>query len=417
LNVRIHRGASEIGGTCVELEAHGSRLVLDVGRPLSTPKGTVVSLPPVTGLAVGSTSIAGVVISHGHEDHWGLAGQIPAGVPLYMGSATQRILGEAAFWSRGLTVEAAGHLVHRQPIDVGPFRVTPFLNDHSAFDAYSLLVEAGGRRLFYSGDIRGHGRKARLFEELLQQPPPADVMLLEGTNIRAGASDGRPAGMPTEADVEAACAATFNAAPGMVFAISSAQNIDRLVTLYRAALRTNRDLVVDLYTAGVARATGNPNIPQPGPAWPRVRVYVPEWQRRRVVQTGAFERVQAVKPFRVFEEQLAAEPQRYVAAFDPTADRRLIGAGVLRGATVVWSLWPGYLSEARGQRLARFLADEGIPMTVHHTSGHASVADLQQLAAAIAPGRLVPIHSEAGHRYSEFFDGVDVQPDGVWWAA
>ncbi len=50
---------------------------------------------------------------------------------------------------------------------------------------YSLLIEADGRRLFYSGDIRGHGRKSAMFGELLRRPPTAvDVMLMEGTHVR-----------------------------------------------------------------------------------------------------------------------------------------------------------------------------------------------------------------------------------------
>lgn len=32
MRVRIHRGAGEIGGSCVELESAGARLVLDVGK-------------------------------------------------------------------------------------------------------------------------------------------------------------------------------------------------------------------------------------------------------------------------------------------------------------------------------------------------------------------------------------------------
>lgn len=34
MRVRIHRGTKEIGGTCVELESQGKRIVLDVGLPL-----------------------------------------------------------------------------------------------------------------------------------------------------------------------------------------------------------------------------------------------------------------------------------------------------------------------------------------------------------------------------------------------
>lgn len=39
-----------------------------------------------------------------------------------------------------------------QALMLGPFTVTPLLVDHSAFESYALLVEAGGRRLLYSGD-------------------------------------------------------------------------------------------------------------------------------------------------------------------------------------------------------------------------------------------------------------------------
>ena len=35
MRVCIHRGTKEIGGTCIELEAQGQRLVLDVGLPLN----------------------------------------------------------------------------------------------------------------------------------------------------------------------------------------------------------------------------------------------------------------------------------------------------------------------------------------------------------------------------------------------
>ena len=143
----------------------------------------------------------------------------------------------------------------------------PAPNDHSAYDAYSLLVEADSGRLFYTGDIRGHGRKARLFTELLDDPPSdVDVLLTEGTNLRA-AQQPKPA--VTEAAVEQAMTDVFTSTPGMALVAASAQNIDRLVTINRATLRADRDLVMDAYTADVARATGNDNIPRP-PEWGRI---------------------------------------------------------------------------------------------------------------------------------------------------
>jgi ribonuclease J len=84
VKARIHRGAHEIGGNCVELEAGGKRLILDIGRPLWADASNTVPLPNVAGLASGKDrSLLGVVISHAHPDHYGLAGLLPNAVPLF----------------------------------------------------------------------------------------------------------------------------------------------------------------------------------------------------------------------------------------------------------------------------------------------------------------------------------------------
>ena len=51
---------------------------------------------------------------------------------------------------------------------IGEFKITPYLVDHSAFDALAYLVEGDGKRIFYSGDFRGHGRKSVLFERMIK---------------------------------------------------------------------------------------------------------------------------------------------------------------------------------------------------------------------------------------------------------
>ena len=61
---------------------------------------------------------------------------------------------------------------------IGPLRVTPWLVDHSGYDAYSLLIEAGGRRLLYSGDIRATGRKAGTLDAIAAGARGVDVLLL-----------------------------------------------------------------------------------------------------------------------------------------------------------------------------------------------------------------------------------------------
>ena len=172
-----------------------------------------------------------------------------------------------------------------------------------------MLVEADGCRLFYTGDIRGHGRKAGIFEELLRTPPKdIDVMLTEGTNVRSEADVEDEETTSPESDVERARAQLFRDTQGMALAMYSAQNIDRLVTLFRAAKRSGRTFIMTLYGMSIVEATGNSNIP--GAGWPQVRVYVPGWQQAKVKKSGAFERVDRIRPFRVF-----VGPRRYSADF------------------------------------------------------------------------------------------------------
>jgi ribonuclease J len=88
----------------------------------------------------------------------------------------------------------------------------------------------------------------------------------------------------------------------------------------------------------------------------------------------------------------------------------------LHQAQIVWSMWPGYLQEPSGVRLRTWANGMEIPIKIHHASGHAFIPDLQRLVGALSPGRVVPIHSAAGDRFSEFFPRVDLRSDGEWWS-
>lgn len=413
MRVRIHRGAAEIGGNCVEVEAQGERLVLDIGRPLWAEPGDAIPLPSIAGLASGDDpSLHGVVISHAHPDHYGLAGLLPEEVPLFMGEATARILREADYFTpMGLDREPTRLLADRQPLAVGPFTITPFLVDHSAFDAYALLVEADGGRLFYSGDLRAHGRKAGLFERLVREPPVGvDVLLIEGTRLgRAASSQDRM----DETEVERQCVEIFRRTQGIVLVAYSMQNIDRMVSLYRAALQADRNLVLDLYGAAITLATGNPNIPRPGAD--RVKFFVPHSQRLKILRTQQFERVRSIHGDRIYPEQLGQEAPRLVLSFRPSMAGDLERAGCLKGAQAIWSMWPGYLQEQRMNDFHEFLDRHDIPLTVLHASGHATVEDLVRLADSLKPERIVPIHTDHPESFVRVFGHADPRQDLEWW--
>jgi ribonuclease J len=294
LRVRIHRGAVEIGGSCVELEYQGDRLVLDLGLPLDAGLDGEVPLPSVRGLSGDDPSLRGVVISHGHPDHYGLATRIAAEIPIYIGAKAAAILREALYFSpAGADFQPRAVLQDRNAFSVGPFTVTPYLVDHSAFDGYALLVACGDQRIFYTGDLRAHGRDPELFASLIEDPPRnIDALLFEGTRVGRTGTDAS-----TEQGVEDRCVELFERTDGLALVAYSPQNVDRLKTVHAAARRAGRTFVMDLYAATIAAATDDAAVPRPD--WDGVGVYVPQAQRVKVKRSGEFQRVDSLRPDRI----------------------------------------------------------------------------------------------------------------------
>ena len=416
MRVRVHRGCQEIGGSCVEVESGGSRIVLDVGKPLNAGWDEQVPLPLVDGLGDGGDpSLLGVLVSHPHLDHYGLIGQVSPRVPVYSGRAAAAVVEAARFFTPAApSLRPAGYLRDRQPLELGPFTITPHLVDHSAYDSYAMVVDDGEARLLYTGDLRGHGRKGRLFEKMVAAPPVhVDTLLMEGTHVPRQDAPARTSTASTESTVEIDMVATFRATAGLAAVVSSAQNIDRVVTVYRAARRAGRILLVDLYTATVAQATGRATIPSPG--FPDLGVFIPRRQRVMVKDSGQFHRTAAVSSHRVYPEELTTHPERYVVLSTSAAIPELLSMGALRDGVVVWSLWSGYLAEPSGARLRARVGAAGLPFVEHHTSGHATLVDLQRLAAAVNPGQVVPIHTEGAQQFARHFARAVPQRDGTWW--
>jgi len=411
VRVRIHRGTREIGGTCIELESAGSRILLDLGLPLDAADLASTPLPDVEGLRKGSAGLLAVVLSHGHRDHWGLIPKINPQIPLVMGRATESIIRAAAdFVPDAVKLNAAGYLEHGKPIQLGPFTILPRLVDHSGFDAYAMVVEAGGKRLFYSGDLRAHGRKGSLFEALINNPPGnIDTMLMEGSSLGRLADD---QSFPSEAALEETFVDRFRATTGMALVACSAQNMDRVVTVYRAAMRTGRTLIVDAYAAEVLKATGQESIPKPG--WSNLAVFIPHSQRVQLVKKNIAPMVNDYRGFRLWPEQLAENAPRSVMLFRGWMMRDLDRAQALTGARVFWSQWDGYLHAGAGAALKADCGRRGIPFEPIHTSGHASPGDLKRLAAAVAPKRLIPIHTFERLQFPKLFSNVEIVDDGEW---
>lgn len=413
MRVCIHRGSKQIGGSCVEVESGGQRLLVDFGLPLDAQENTNQYVPKISGLDGGDPSLLGILISHPHLDHFGLLAHVAPQIPVGMGVAARRILEAAApFLPGNWPTPAKGwNYQSEHSFIIGPFCVTPFLVDHSSYDAYALQIESDGKSIFYSGDFRSHGRKATLFERLTENPPQnIDTLLLEGSSL-GRLTDSQQ--FPTEKEIENQLTHILSSSEGLALVHTSSQNIDRVVSIFRASKKSGRKLIIDLYTAAILEATGNVNLPQSD--WSDVALYVPQAQRVQIKNNAWFDLLKRHSANRIFIESLQQIAPKSTLLFRPLHRFDLERGECLSGAVYIYSQWEGYWEQGAYDKVREWLERHSIKKHSIHTSGHASPGELKKVVSSINPRKVVPIHSFFPAKYPDLFPNVETHDDGEWW--
>jgi ribonuclease J len=415
VRIIIHRGSHQIGGSCIEIAAGESRIVLDAGLPLeadlcgnSTPL-VVPGLfdqegPPVNGL----------FLSHAHADHSGLVSASRAHVPVWLSAGTSKMVMAGELFARQPTVPRVRQktLVPGERVSVGAFRVTAYPVDHSVFDAMAFLVEADGQRLLYTGDLRFHGRKPGMARQLakIAKAAPLDALVIEGTRLGDCASEANM----SEHDLETQLLTDFRAAPSVVLAMYSPLNVDRFVTYFRAARRAGRTFVIDPYQAFVLYLIAKQaRLPQPGTT-PDLRVLIPprfpfSGAGRRLGHTGCAKSLQRGA---ITANEIAESPERFVLLFRQSMQPWLYGAGLPQGSTCIFSYWPGYLREPRLQSLTEAVKAAAGQFLQRHASGHAHPDDLRHFVEEVRPRLLVPVHTTSPETWAKLWLGTKIATDG-----
>jgi len=412
MEILVHKGNHEIGGTCIQVSSGKTTILLDVGLPLSADSPIV---------DVSQLKVDAVLISHPHQDHFGLMTSLPPGTPVYIGKLARSLIDATqVFLGRDRYALDFHDLNAWQWFTIGEFTITPFLVDHSAADAYAFLVEAEGKRLFYSGDLRSHGRKGKLFDNLVKRRiRDLDVLFLEGTMLHRSNDQ-----FPDETAVENTIFQTIRQQKNISFILSSSQNIDRIVSAYRACKRTGKILVIDIYTAWVLEQLRQITENTPAMDWPEIRVFASHSQDERLKANpdyfGDFRK--RLYLHRVKREELHATPESFLY-FGKMSSFRLIDEfkNAAAPVNVIYSQWLGYLDGNHAgyygsDEISACRSDPAVNFVYAHTSGHAPVEDLKKLATALKPRKLVPIHTEHGEEFSDIFANVVTHNDGERWA-
>lgn len=152
-------GLGEIGGNICVFETDTSAIILDVGMsfPSEDMHGVDILVPDFSYLRQIKKKIAGIIISHAHEDHIGAVSYLfkEMQFPLY---ATPLPLGMLAnkFDEHGLKA----HKKYFRPVEkrkiykIGEFEVEWIHITHSIIDASSLAITTEAGTIIHTGDFK-----------------------------------------------------------------------------------------------------------------------------------------------------------------------------------------------------------------------------------------------------------------------
>jgi ribonuclease J len=341
------------------------------------------------------TMFDAVFISHAHPDHYGLLTEIDRNIPVYCSEMTKALFEVNELFTSQVALKCNFRTFQAGvPTTIGTgtsqLKITPFVQDHSAYDAHGFLIETATQAIVYSGDFRGHGRKEHTLIELntLLLGKKVDLLLMEGTNLsRVNVP------MNSEQDLEMELQSAISRAAKMVHVFFSLQNIDRLISMYQAATNNNRRLVVDLYGAYIldqlARIEPNQRLQSIAET---AHVYYPIPQMSRLKRLGRLDVLDSFRQRRLFLSHFKRSPQEYVLLTRSSLTKFYRDLEI---DLLIYSAWEGYKKEsASTQSMMKWYADRGVRDLSIHTSGHASLEGYQRFIEVVNPDQVRLIHAE-----------------------
>lgn len=419
--ITVYRGSHQIGGCATEICTGKHRIVIDFGANLPDSDSDTVSDEELAGTVFDGRPCGGVLFSHYHGDHIGMYKKIPRGIPIYIGSTAKRLLEILTkrldmipnTSAKGLPlIQGMNCYYPDRRLTFGDIFVTPYVVDHSALDAYMFLIEAGGKRILFTGDFREHGIAGEndTLEKLLNTYiGEEDILITEGTML-SRIDEAKHNIVRTENDLGKRAAELFRKNKQSVILVSST-NLDSIMEFYHA-LPWGMDFVCDAYQARLMLTA----MEDKGKYYPKYRPEMIHGKPRRLYIVGGLEEFGAERncyeaDFSILKKKgfamLARENKPMFRKITEKLDDPLI----------IYSKWTGYLKgKHHDPKITDFIGDRR--MEVLHTSGHAYVETIEKLIRLTKPKTIIPMHTECADGFSElpefapYRDRVNVLNDG-----
>ena len=369
-------------------ERRRSWIAIDLGVSFASEEhlpGVDLIFPDIRFLIAERKNLAGIVLTHAHEDHFGAVLDLwpKLKVPIYATPFTAALLESKRVGEPGAPEIPVNVIPLGGRFKLGAFDIELVSVAHSIPESNALILRTPRGNVLHTGDWK------------IDPTPviglPTDEAKLrklgeEGTLAIVGDSTNavREGRSPSETDVAKTLRELIAAAPARIAVTTFASNVARIRAVAEAARACGREVVV------VGRAM------------------------ERVIQvareTGYLEGVQ---PFRGTDAYGYLPPDKVVALCtgsqgEPRAALSRIAQDdhpdvtLGKGDTVIFSsrTIPG--NEKEVGRVVNGLIDQGVTVITDrthlvHVSGHPRRAELEDLIGWVKPQILIPVHGEALH--------------------
>ena len=363
-------------------------LAVDLGVSFAAEEhlpGVDLILPDIRYLVEERNNIAGLVLTHAHEDHFGALLDLwpRLKVPVYATPFSAALLEAKCAGETGAPKIPVNVVARGGRFNVGPFDIELVTMAHSIPESNALVIRTSAGTVLHTGDwkidptpLLGDPTDEKKLRALGEEGCLAIVG--DSTNaVREGRS-------PSEADVAKTIAELVKTARGRVAVTTFASNVARLRAVAEAARAAEREVVVIGRAmeriVQIARETG----------------YLEGVQDFRSVDAYGY-----LPPKKVVALCTGSQGERR-AALSRIAEEQHPEVTFAAGDRVIYSARTIPGNEKAVGRVINLLIEQGIEVITDrthlvHVSGHPRRAELEDLIGWVKPEILIPVHGEALH--------------------
>ena len=388
MEIRIIKGTNQIGGCITEITSKTTKILIDFGTDLEDDKESF----ELDGLTYGKSKYDAVFITHSHIDHIGLINKINKDIPIYVEEISLKIYSTTCdFCMEDNLSRKINTFKIYDVIKIKDIKVTPYRVDHSSYNSCMFMIECENKKILHTGDFRLHGRKKDETLNNLKKIGKVDLLITEGTSLSRDVLE-----YETEEELEKE-ALNYMKKYDQVFIMHSSANIDRTISFIKAALKTGKNYILDLFTYSLNKVI-NLNIKVD---YKRIFVWIP---------LRYFFKDEDFKNKYMNFDNSSCFGKRYAMNIKSSMlddIKKLKEKGLITNACLIYSMWPGYIEKE--EKLRKFISEikaMGIEFKMLHTSGHADINSMKKINEITKPDKTIIIHTENREKGKDIFNNV-----------